>query len=101
MALPHRRAARVTLLPAPEAEPDLSGALCRDVPDPDVFFPEDGDELGVARAKRICVKCPVRSACLALALERSEPHGVFGGLDPVERRRLRRSTAGGERAGAA
>lgn len=31
------------------------------------------------RAKALCRACPVRAACLAGALERSEPCGVWGG----------------------
>ncbi|WP_268257286.1 WhiB family transcriptional regulator [Kitasatospora indigofera] len=72
--------------------PDLSAGACRNVPDPDVFFPEDGDEVGAARAKRICAGCPVRSACLAYALATDEPHGIAGGLDPEERGTLARRT---------
>lgn len=42
-------------------------AACKDVPDPDIFYPErgpTGDE-----AKAICGTCPVRAACLEWALE--------------------------------
>lgn len=31
------------------------------------------------RAKRICAPCPVRQLCLAGALQRAEPWGVWGG----------------------
>lgn len=34
---------------------------------------------GVEFAKALCVTCPARAACLAGALERSEPWGVWGG----------------------
>ncbi|MFD7983118.1 WhiB family transcriptional regulator [Kitasatospora indigofera] len=80
-----RRVARVTMPPLLDVVPDLSAGACRDVADPDVFFPEVDDEVGAARAKRICTGCPVRSACLALALASDEAHGIFGGLDPKER----------------
>ena len=33
----------------------------------------------VERAKTLCHNCPVRQACLAGALERQEPWGVWGG----------------------
>lgn len=33
----------------------------------------------VERAKALCQACPVREACLAGALERREPWGVWGG----------------------
>lgn len=42
-----------------------------------LFF---SDELGdIARAKRICAACPVLGECLAGAIERREPWGVWGG----------------------
>jgi len=45
--------------------------------DPDLFFAES--PVDVARAKVLCQDCPVRAACLAAALERGEPWGVWGG----------------------
>ena len=62
----------------------LSSAACTNA-DPDLFFPEDGDELSARRAKRICGACPVRAACLAGALARGEEYGIFGGLTAEER----------------
>jgi WhiB family redox-sensing transcriptional regulator len=41
-----------------------------------------------ARAKAICVTCPVRRECLEYALRVREPHGIWGGLTEGERRRL-------------
>jgi WhiB family redox-sensing transcriptional regulator len=49
---------------------------CRLV-DPDLFFAEAPAE--VEAAKALCVGCPVREACLAGALKRREPWGVWGG----------------------
>ena len=34
---------------------------------------------GLERAKAYCQPCPLRAPCLAGALEREEPHGVWGG----------------------
>lgn len=42
-----------------------------------LFFSED--LLDIARAKHLCSTCPLRSDCLAEALERREPWGVWGG----------------------
>ncbi|HMK09964.1 MAG TPA: WhiB family transcriptional regulator [Acidimicrobiales bacterium] len=42
-----------------------------------LFFSED--LIDIARAKAICSKCPVREPCLAEALARQEPFGVWGG----------------------
>jgi len=47
------------------------------VNDPDLFFAERPDDL--ERAKALCVDCPVRAQCLAAALDRGEPWGVWGG----------------------
>jgi transcription factor WhiB len=65
-------------------------AACVDT-DPDSFFPEPGPGISqdIAAAKRVCARCPVRSQCLAYALEHHEPEGIWGGLTPPERRRLR------------
>jgi WhiB family redox-sensing transcriptional regulator len=45
--------------------------------DPDLFFAERPDEL--EQAKALCIDCPIRQQCLAAALERAEPWGVWGG----------------------
>jgi WhiB family redox-sensing transcriptional regulator len=45
--------------------------------DPEVFFAESPD--GVETAKALCRECPTRAACLAGALGRREPWGVWGG----------------------
>lgn len=49
---------------------------CR-VNNPELWFAETPAD--VERAKALCVECPVRSLCLAGALERREPWGVWGG----------------------
>jgi WhiB family redox-sensing transcriptional regulator len=63
---------------------------------PDLFHP-DGDAgvavLLVAEAKLWCRRCPVQERCLAEALERGEPYGVWGGMDEQERRELLRHRA--------
>ena len=45
--------------------------------DPDLWFAESPAD--VETAKALCVPCPLREACLAGALERREPWGVWGG----------------------
>jgi len=42
-----------------------------------LFFSEQLDD--IARAKAICALCPVVEPCLAGAVERREPWGVWGG----------------------
>jgi Transcription factor WhiB len=41
-------------------------------------------------AREICMSCPVREQCLAMALANKERYGMLGGLTPIERRRIER-----------
>ena len=45
--------------------------------DPELFFAESPRDTELAKA--ICRGCPLRAECLAGALERHEPWGVWGG----------------------
>jgi WhiB family redox-sensing transcriptional regulator len=45
--------------------------------DPDLWFAESPAD--IERAKAVCATCPVRRECLAGALRRNEPCGVWGG----------------------
>ena len=65
--------------------------------DIEVFFPDDGDEIGTAAAKAICENCPVQEACLQYALATNQTEGVWGGMDKHERRRMRRRVRDRER----
>lgn len=69
---------------------------CRDG-DPRLWFAEDPADLELAKAH--CRTCPLRAACLAGAIERREPCGVWGGeifdrgrILAVKRRRGRPNT---------
>jgi WhiB family redox-sensing transcriptional regulator len=62
-------------------------ALCREV-DPELFFPEKGEP--GTDAKKVCARCEVRTDCLAEALHRREPYGIWGGLSTRERLTLLR-----------
>ncbi|HEX7995846.1 MAG TPA: WhiB family transcriptional regulator [Streptosporangiaceae bacterium] len=67
----------VAIVPAP-AMPGVGKA--RALPcasDPDLFFAESPDD--VELAKSLCSDCPVRPVCLAGAVQRREPWGVWGG----------------------
>lgn len=59
---------------APLAGLDLA---CRSSANPDLWFADTPADL--ERAKLLCLDCPVRSECLAGALARQEPWGVWGG----------------------
>jgi WhiB family transcriptional regulator, redox-sensing transcriptional regulator len=52
-------------------------ALPCHVGDPDLWFADHPADL--ERAKELCSACPIRAQCLAAALEREEPWGVWGG----------------------
>jgi WhiB family redox-sensing transcriptional regulator len=58
-----------------------AGPTARDLPcqlgDADLWFAELPHE--VEEAKALCLGCPLQEACLAGALERREPWGVWGG----------------------
>jgi WhiB family redox-sensing transcriptional regulator len=68
-------------------------AACRG-PQASVFFPptsfERKDEKldRERRAKAICATCAGRRPCLDYALKIREPHGIWGGLNEAERKRL-------------
>jgi WhiB family transcriptional regulator, redox-sensing transcriptional regulator len=55
--------------------PATSELPCRS--DPELFFAESPQDVNLAKA--LCGPCPVRRACLAGALQRAEPCGVWGG----------------------
>jgi len=54
----------------------LTELPCHQV-DPDLWFAESPAD--VETAKALCGPCPLKTACLAGALERREPGGVWGG----------------------
>ncbi|MFD4635523.1 WhiB family transcriptional regulator [Streptomyces sp. NPDC058284] len=61
-------------------------AVCRTA-DPDDLFAEGAAQ---NRAKAICTGCPVRTECLAYALDDRIEHGIWGGMTERERRALLR-----------
>lgn len=61
-------------------------AACRDT-DPDGLFVRGAEQ---NRAKLVCMGCPVRTECLAEALDNRVEFGVWGGMTERERRRLLR-----------
>lgn len=56
--------------------PDESPLPCH-AAEADLWFAEDPADL--EQAKALCGTCPIRRACLAEALAREEPWGVWGG----------------------
>jgi WhiB family redox-sensing transcriptional regulator len=64
-------------------------AACRGT-DGSWFFPpererESARNKRLARAKAVCMQCPVMADCRAYALQVGEPFGVWGGLSEEER----------------
>jgi WhiB family redox-sensing transcriptional regulator len=59
-----------------EPAPTRRALPCR-VQDPELWFAESPARL--EEAKTWCHQCPVQAACLAGALKRGEPWGVWGG----------------------
>lgn len=65
-------------------------AYCPQV-DPELFFPIYQNHSPEERiAKSVCARCDVQTPCLQYALENNEQHGVWGGLNPQERDRLKK-----------
>jgi len=74
-------------------EPWMSTAPCRGAAE--VFFVDDGIDYPRAvaqrrvtypEARRICATCPFTGPCLEYAISSHAEWGLWGGLDPVERR---------------
>lgn len=78
------------------------GAACVGMPS-EWWFPEEGagrpSELMYAKARPVCARCPVRVECLEETLTFEKVYGrgyrvgMWGGLSPRERDRLRKSVA--------
>lgn len=91
--MPTPRMADPSLAPQPTWR---TRARCRS-DDADCFYaPPEGESRQQRHAREqvalaLCRACPVQSQCLAYALDAQEPHGIWGGADEVERRRLLRS----------
>jgi WhiB family transcriptional regulator, redox-sensing transcriptional regulator len=60
---------------------------CRGL-DPSVMYPDPQEEEAVAAAKAVCAPCPVKEICLDTSIRDRDNHGIKGGYDEKERRRL-------------
>lgn len=64
---------------------------CLDAP-VDLFFPPHTHRAAYRQGKALCATCPLRQRCLAYALDNEDPgepwDGLWGGMSPIERRRL-------------
>ena len=89
-----------TIAAPPHVEPTWRGnAECRRTNAVHFFAPahferKDEKDLREGQARALCRACPVLRACLEYSLAVQEPHGIWGGLNELERRReLRRRAA--------
>ena len=103
MRTAHRRQRAAPTAPAADAA-RLEGrgwldlAACKDG-DPELFFPERGEQAKAQAAKQVCAGCQVQQQCRDLAVRaarsREEDHGIFGATTPHERSGLRGNPAPG------
>ena len=56
--------------------------------DPELFYPDDGDDETRDQALRICAGCPVRKECLAWGLQVGDHFAILGGLTKRQRSRF-------------
>lgn len=79
-----------TLMDAIENLP-IADVSCKN--DPDLFFMEDvhNGQVSNAIAKEACQRCPVMVQCGQYATEHNEVYGIWGGLTPAERKKIRKA----------
>jgi WhiB family redox-sensing transcriptional regulator len=73
----------------------INQALCAEV-DPEIWFPEEGGNSkyktpAAVHAKQLCKACPAMSECREYALKYTGLFGIWGALDPSERRDIQKS----------
>jgi WhiB family redox-sensing transcriptional regulator len=73
---PNRAGSRAEVSADPTGRRALLGLPCQ-IHDPDLWFAEAPAVVEFAQA--LCAGCPARQLCLAGALDRREPFGVWGG----------------------
>jgi WhiB family redox-sensing transcriptional regulator len=64
--------------------------ICRTT-DPDAWFPEmgEGNSKPMRYAKAMCAECPVMVQCRDYGIANNEQHGIWGGLDTIQRNKIR------------
>ena len=63
-------------------------AACKGM-DYDTFFPAVGYNQHDMQARTICEHCPVKQPCLMFAVNNHIQYGIWGGLTPIQRKRIR------------
>jgi len=63
-------------------------AACKGA-DPELFFAEKNYRASTAKAREYCRNCIVYKDCLKFAVDNKITHGIWGGLNPGQRKRRR------------
>lgn len=68
---------------------NIDNTPCQTV-DPEIFFPDPTDVIGIEKAKTLCGNCDQtnKNTCLSFALTNKVRYGVWGGLTSDERQKL-------------
>jgi len=77
---------------------EIGEVPCRNFPD--TFYPEGGEikrREDTQIAKSLCQSCLIIDECRIYALEAKEEFGIWGGLDPDERRNFLKSISASRR----
>ena len=74
----------------PEANRWMQWGACRGVAyQPDWWWPQTAQDENIPVALGICHYCKVRDLCLDYAIQHNEREGIWGGMLPHERQRIR------------
>jgi len=67
--------------------PLFENALCADLEDQDLFFPDGKTEetKRLPQLRAICQSCVERKECLEYSIREEIPYGIWGGKTPTER----------------
>jgi WhiB family transcriptional regulator, redox-sensing transcriptional regulator len=67
---------------------EYENPLCRET-SPESFYPDKGeDKTHIRLVRSICGRCSHQAECAEWGITK-EAHGIWGGLSPSERRRIR------------
>ena len=67
-------------------QPWIDDAACAEV-DPSLWYPGQGHEDDMVKARQICGVCAVSNDCREWAVDHDELGGIWAGLSQAERRR--------------
>ena len=70
--------------------PELPDAKCREIENPDIFFPESRAEerKSLQAIRKICDGCIERKECLDYALKQQIGYGIWAGFTAEERKKM-------------